>query len=447
MFNSTALEVAIGMALVYLLLSLFCTAINEAIAAFLGSRAKNLRKGIESLFSQALFSPKGAASANAMLPAHLDDDHPGDHEDDIKDGSKLPTLAQAIYDHGLVQSLYKSGGGFETLALYKNFWTTLPSYIPSRTFSSALIDLIFPDEMPSPPAGTDPKDATAVAKANLSAILVNIDSKLPDSKGKEAIKAIVKQAGGDVAAARLAFEKWYDDAMDRAAGWYKRKTQLVLFFIGLFAAVILNVNSVNVVTSFWGSPAIRSFAVGYADKVANDSAIKAVIAQQKAEEEAAKLAKTAQTKPDTKNAAGGSSDGTKGAQDPTKKTDKKKDEQKPNTPGNGSNATDTSQSEVAKASKDLQDLKSLNLPIGWKEEKLLNEWTDKTTTWPSRFSFCIAWHSFTLGLLGWFLTAIAMTLGAPFWFDTLNQFMVIRSTIKPREKSDVEGSKDSQKKS
>jgi hypothetical protein len=26
-----------------------------------------------------------------------------------------------------------------------------------------------------------------------------------------------------------------------------------------------------------------------------------------------------------------------------------------------------------------------------------------------------------------------MTLGAPFWFDTLNRFMVIRSTIKPGE--------------
>ena len=36
-----------------------------------------------------------------------------------------------------------------------------------------------------------------------------------------------------------------------------------------------------------------------------------------------------------------------------------------------------------------------------------------------------------------------MTLGAPFWFDMLNQFMVVRSTIKPQEKSEVEGSKDS----
>ena len=44
----------------------------------------------------------------------------------------------------------------------------------------------------------------------------------------------------------------------------------------------------------------------------------------------------------------------------------------------------------------------------------------------------------------WFLTAIAMTLGAPFWFDLLNQIMVIRSTIKPQEKSGSEASKDPQ---
>jgi hypothetical protein len=33
-------------------------------------------------------------------------------------------------------------------------------------------------------------------------------------------------------------------------------------------------------------------------------------------------------------------------------------------------------------------------------------------------------------------------LGAPFWFDVLNRFMVVRSTIKPNEKSQPEASKD-----
>lgn len=44
--------------------------------------------------------------------------------------------------------------------------------------------------------------------------------------------------------------------------------------------------------------------------------------------------------------------------------------------------------------------------------------------------------------LGWLLTTLAISLGAPFWFDTLNRLMVVRSTIKPQEKSQTQKSKD-----
>ena len=41
--------------------------------------------------------------------------------------------------------------------------------------------------------------------------------------------------------------------------------------------------------------------------------------------------------------------------------------------------------------------------------------------------------------LGWLLTSIAVSLGAPFWFDTLNRFMNIRNAGRapdePRDKS------------
>jgi hypothetical protein len=39
---------------------------------------------------------------------------------------------------------------------------------------------------------------------------------------------------------------------------------------------------------------------------------------------------------------------------------------------------------------------------------------------------------------------MAISLGAPFWFDLLNKFMVIRSTVKPHEKSPEESSEDRQ---
>jgi len=45
-------------------------------------------------------------------------------------------------------------------------------------------------------------------------------------------------------------------------------------------------------------------------------------------------------------------------------------------------------------------------------------------------------------ILGWLVTALALSLGAPFWFDLLNKFIVVRSTVKPKEKSPEEQSKD-----
>jgi hypothetical protein len=46
--------------------------------------------------------------------------------------------------------------------------------------------------------------------------------------------------------------------------------------------------------------------------------------------------------------------------------------------------------------------------------------------------------------VGYVLTAFAISLGAPFWFDMLNRMMVIRETVKPHEKSPEESSEDKQ---
>ena len=46
-------------------------------------------------------------------------------------------------------------------------------------------------------------------------------------------------------------------------------------------------------------------------------------------------------------------------------------------------------------------------------------------------------------ILGWLITGFAISFGAPFWFDLLNRMMVVRSTVKPDEKSPEESSKDS----
>jgi hypothetical protein len=359
MLNSTTLEVAIGMALVYLLLSLFCTAIREAIAGVLGSRAKNLERGIVSLFTGASL----AARDSNGVP--------------LKDaaGKLIPgvSIATAIYDHGLVQSLYRSS---EAKSL-KQWWgggTKLPSYIPSRTFSTALFDILFRGTALT---GAAASAATPGAADPLHSMLAPLND-LPASKGKEAILSLVAQAEGDIAKTRQAFETWYEDGMDRAAGWYKRKTQLVLFILGVLIAVCLNVDSVAVGRALWNSPALRSYTVAAAEQYAKTHEIE------------------------------------KGQA----------------------------------ASQYLAPLEALTLPIGWNERG--HTWHRKKSPVDAagsahedlgavKESLSIYWP-FAIG--GWLLTALAMTVGAPFWFDLLNQFMVIRSTVKPSEKSGTESSKD-----
>lgn len=72
---------------------------------------------------------------------------------------------------------------------------------------------------------------------------------------------------------------------------------------------------------------------------------------------------------------------------------------------------------------------SLGTLIGWKNHP---RW-ELTGAGAGRLALIVA---------GWLLTSIAISLGAPFWFDVLNKFMVIRATVKPYEKSPPEGSED-----
>ena len=64
------------------------------------------------------------------------------------------------------------------------------------------------------------------------------------------------------------------------------------------------------------------------------------------------------------------------------------------------------------------------------EQKLLGEiagWTGDQLP-PGGNVFAWLWSLLRSHLLGWSLTAIAVSLGAPFWFDTLNRFVNIRSS-------------------
>ncbi len=101
MFGSSMIEVAIGVIFVYLLLSLVSTAINEFVASCLKKRSDNLLEGVKNLLN--------------------DQDFKG--------------LAQQLYTHGLVQSISKE-------AMNPKKSNIFPSYMSSNTFASALLDIL-----------------------------------------------------------------------------------------------------------------------------------------------------------------------------------------------------------------------------------------------------------------------------------------------------------------
>jgi hypothetical protein len=96
MFGSNVLDVVIGLVLVYLLLSLVTTSIREALAGVWKTRARFLKEGIKELLGT------GAEDGGPLLAS--------------------------FYQHPTIFALYRHGD--------KN-----PSYIPARSFSTALLDM------------------------------------------------------------------------------------------------------------------------------------------------------------------------------------------------------------------------------------------------------------------------------------------------------------------
>jgi hypothetical protein len=322
MFGSPILDVAIGLVLVYLLLSIIASSAREWCEAFLRSRAAQLEHGVRELLAD-------------------------------KAGTDLAT---AMYEHPLIASLYR--GAYDPIRMTKgrirSRHSDLPSYIPKENFALALIDIVVRGADP-----TSPTQASARSpKIELGTVRAQIGS-IQNPAVQRALLTALDTAAGDLDRFRRNVEDWFDSSMDRVSGWYKRETQHILLGIGLLLAVGGNVDSIALGRYLYNNKAARDAIVAEASVVSRDST-----------------------------------------------------------------------SVSANMDRVARQLDSLQLPIGW---------THRTGSRATQ-----QWDigRFLEALFGWLLTAFAVSFGAPFWFDMLNKIMVVRSTVKPKEKSGDEGSKD-----
>jgi len=294
--GSQVLEVALGLVFIYLVFSLVCSALQELVSTILGWRAEHLEKGLRQMLAGEL--PGGTPVIDELL------------------------------SHPRIQELTKSSKLRKT--------RPLPSYISARTFSLTLLDTI------APPGGEqDSKDLVARAREQVSG--------LPDSEIKRKLAGMIDVAGNDVDRLRTELEHWYDDAMNRVSGWYKRKSHVWLMVFGVLVVCAWNVDTLSVVNRLWNDPTARAAVVAQADKAAQ--------------------------------------------------------------------ADSTEQLEELAA--DFQAVQALQLPVGWS--------TSGDPDDPRRFPESINF----MKVLGLLLTAMAVSFGAPFWFDALGKLGRLRATGKP----------------
>jgi len=346
MFGSEILEVAIGIVFIFLLLSVICTAVREGIDGWLKTRAAFLEQGIREM---------------------LHDKH-------------AVGLARTFYNHPIIYGLYAGHyvprpADKRPSALARG--EGLPSYIPSRNFAVAILDIAArgPETQLGASNGTSPR-------LTLQAVREGVHN-LENGPVQRMLLTAVDTAQGDLDRAVANIAAWYDSAMDRVSGAYKRSTQKILFITGLALAILLNVNPITIADYLYHSDAARTAIVAQAEAAVRDSSfVKA-------------------------------------------------------------SAVGTPQYRAARSALD-----SLRLPIGWNAVDFGIGTSNKTMTIAGREQQVVVhrgiWDYVLVPIMGWLITAFAATLGAPFWFDILNKVMVIRSTVKPHEKSPEESSEDRQ---
>lgn len=488
-FGSTILEVALGLFFVYFLLSIVCSAVNEYVALVLNSRAQDLEIGMRNL---------------------------------LRD----PDVVSRMRVHPLIKDLTKSRYVLKAVDLVTGgHRDTLPSYIPSRLFALALLDVLAPlkdggltvrrlwSAAQERASGSDPEQKAlgesllaliadsqrapkpyvtaeylwhlvarvqdpaerqgletalnggvlpairaaiaalpqsqtrddvlatiSLAGANvgsivqvaerlpttppevgllrnqLQAIVANAGGgldgirryalQLPDTPARNTVLDLIEEGEGDIRAVRESVERWFDNAMDRMSGSYKRSVQRFLLLLSLLISAALNVDSIRIVDTLGRDASLRAALVAEAEAATTfDSAYATLLAHT----------------PGTTDAPPVTTGTATGAVGPETTT-----EARP--AATGSVSATVPLTPTARIEFVLGRLEALKAPIGWNDlPRAVNGKPPTTGDWSSFWLFKVA------GLLA---TGFAVSLGAPFWFDTLTRVSSLRSAGPRPKKTD-----------
>jgi hypothetical protein len=182
MFNSPILDLAILLTFTYFMGSLLLSAVNEAIAGTFRLRPAYLKKALENL----ILSPDWTAFVQNTL-------------------IKSPHI----------EALMKIKGQY-------------PAYISAENFVLAIIQQLGASQY------TSGNLTNAINASNLppqfKQVLIDLDA-----KSQSQLSLFEKELAA-----------FYNHAMDRAGGWYKRKIRLILLILGFLMSLTLNIDTIRI---------------------------------------------------------------------------------------------------------------------------------------------------------------------------------------------------------
>ncbi|MDP1622711.1 MAG: hypothetical protein Q8M08_10285 [Bacteroidales bacterium] len=382
MFNSSVLEVVIGLVFIYLLYSLLATIIQEILASTFSFRAKILERAISRMLEdENVPTPR----INSIL--HL--------FKRTANAENSKSTTETFYHHPLIKFLGE------------NKRHSKPSYITRETFSKVLIDLLRGDQVKP---GDDIKPLIQKAlddnKTNWGGAEISAET-------LSYLKSIWADAQGDIEKFKELLGNWFDDTMDRASGWYKKNTQFILFFIGLALAITFNVDTIKIAGKLQKDPKLREQLVQQADAfIKAHPDLDQELASQKAELETIKSEST-------KNPDAATADSISKTQYLAASDVKKYD----SLIARRDTLLNRAEALITRDIKNSNDL----LGLGWKTYECIG----------------CRWECYLMSLLGWVITALALSLGAPFWYDVLNKLMKVRNSVASSTSDDKQKQQDS----
>ncbi len=251
-------QVLIGLSFMFFLLSTACSAVQEGLAGIFGWRAKTLEDAVANILGNPKVKrgwkewfgrvDKRGVKDGAVEQAHVDAELPAD-------------LTSEVFAHWRIGGLVRDPDS----SLRRR---SRPSYLPPRALSLAVAETL---ARHAPTAETRKEDAPkptpwADTDAKIFAGVQEALARLPADHPREVLQKAAGNAEDDLERFRSHVETAFDDAMDRASGWYKRKAQLVLAIVAMAFALGLNVDTVRVATHLYNDEAVRTAVVGKVDR-------------------------------------------------------------------------------------------------------------------------------------------------------------------------------------